>query len=153
MFLRWWPRHRARYHRRGYTPPGLSHFKVHPLMIDHSEQVVWLLVGSIMPRTGAGIRRVGVKTAHQRVCPRKAPAGAAFGRPGAGRRAARAGKGPTHTRHRARCRQARRSSYLTCRPSSTFEGRREDVYRSPASKRTAPRTSSQIRCSRVVTVM
>ena len=91
----------------------------------------------------------------------QAPAGAAFGQlgradgRGADRRTWGGPEGPPRTRHRSQVAgEARRSSYLTCRPSTHFRRSVKTMYRSPASsKQTAPRTSSQIRCSRVVTVM
>ena len=85
----------------------------------------------------------------------QAPAGGAFGRPGAGRRTWGGPEGPPHTRHRSQVAgEARLSSYLTYRSPTDSRRSVKTMYRSPASsKQTAPRTSSQIRRSRVVTVM
>ena len=98
----------------------------------------------------------------------QAPAGAAFVWPdatladrgradgrGANRRTRGGPEGPPHTRHRSQVAgEARLSGYLTCLPSTHSRRSVKTMYRSPASsKQTAPRTSSQIRCSRVVTVM
>lgn len=91
----------------------------------------------------------------------QAPAGAAFGRPGADRRTwggqtdvGRA-RGPPHESCESReGDEARPASYQLPRSSALCRSIVKTMYRWPASsKQTAPLTSNQIRCSRVITTI
>ena len=119
----------------------------------------WLLVGyRALGReraSGGLVRGIGEAVTQAPAGAAFGRPGAAFGRPGADRRTWGGPEGPPHTRHKSQVAgEARLSSYLTCLPSTHSRRSVKTMYRSPASsKQTAPRTSSQIRCSRVVTVM
>ena len=85
----------------------------------------------------------------------QAPAGAAFGRPGAGRQMWGGPEGPPHESCESQGgNEARPATYQLPRSSTLCRVIVKTMYRWPASsKQTAPLTSSQIRRSRVITVM